>query len=59
MIQPWEQKLKTSWTKVDSENEEGLDRKTGKQVGLSRATLEFQVCKILSIVKISKLDQSV
>ena len=30
-----------------------------KQVGLSRATLEFQVCKILSIVKISKLDPSV
>ena len=29
-----------------------------KQVGLSRATLEFQVCKILSLVKISKLDQS-
>ena len=29
------------------------------QVGLSRATLEFQVCKILSIVKISKLDPSV
>ena len=27
-------------------------------IGLSRATLEFQVCKILSIVKISKLDPS-
>ena len=30
-----------------------------KQVGLSRATLEFQVFKILSIVKISKLLPSV
>ena len=29
------------------------------QVGLSRATLEFQAYKILSIVKISKLDPSV
>ena len=34
-------------------------KKGAKQVGLSRATLEFQVCKILSIVKISKLDPSV
>ena len=30
-----------------------------KKVGLSGATLEFQVCKMLSIVKTSKLDPSV
>ena len=30
-----------------------------KQVGLSRATLEFQVYKILSIVKLPKLDPDV
>ena len=34
-------------------------RKSTKQVGLSRATLEFQVCIILSMIKISKLDPSV
>ena len=34
-------------------------KKNKKQVGLSRATLQFQVYKILSIVKISKLDPSV
>ena len=33
--------------------------KRTKQVGLSRATLEFQVSKILSIVKVFKLDPSV
>ena len=34
-------------------------KKCQKQVGLSRATLEFQVCKIWSIAEIPKLDPNV